>query len=401
MSRAPAPMTLEAATVPVNTNPYAMGTFAAAMPNTMMPQYPMGATASPMHAMQHMYTNMQQQPLQGPYGMQQPLVGQQQLPQNPYAMQPLVGQQPPLNPYAMQPLVGQQAPQGHPGMQNVSVLDFKPDVLAQQQAMQLHQQYTAHMNSMAAAAHPSLGVVGPDGRYMAATAATPGAMSPRFAPNPYDTVGTSAQQNGSWGSHGLHSHPISRSDDAYNMPRRNTMSSMHRHMDDARARNSSSMDTQSALKDMIDDRVNASRDRTNASVNHASSMATRAAMKDMIDQHVPSTRALKELIAERVPSARALNSLIEDHVERTVDRKVNQLALPQTAAAPVVASGFHSKPQEEQRRIVGDAVRSVMSNYHVTPKTMPNAELGSTSSSYANRERGPSVGSRFQRDGDY
>jgi hypothetical protein len=384
MSRAPAPMTLEAASVPINTNPYAMPTFAA-MPNPMMPQYPPGATASPMHAMQHMYTSMQQQPQPqplNPYGMQQPLVGQQ-APYNPYGMQ--------------QPLVGQQAPQGHPGMQNVSVLDFKPDVLAQQQAMQLHQQYTAHVNSLAAAAHPSLGVVGPDGRYMPATAATPHALSPRFASNPYDSVGTSAQPNGSWGSHGLHSHPVSRSDSVYNTPRR-TMSNMHRHMDESRARSpSSAMATQTALKNMIDERVEASHARSNSSVNHTSSMATRAAMKDMINEHVPSTRALKELIDERVPSVRALKNIIEDHVERTVGLKVSQLApqiAPQTTAAPVVASGFHAKSQEEQRQIVGTAVAAVMRDYHVTKKITQNEDIGGTSSAY-----GP--GSRFARDGDY
>jgi hypothetical protein len=219
MSRAPAPMKVETAsntTVNANpyANPYAMGTLAG-MPNNMAPMYPMGATASPMHAMQHMYTNMQQP--QNPYGMQQQSVGAQ-----------------PAHP-------------GHPGMQNVSVLDFKPDVLAQQQAAYAQQQYNSHMNSMAAAANPSLGVVGPDGTYMPATAATPGAMSPRFASNPYSSVGASAHQNGAYGSYGLHSQPglshqVPRPMNYQNTPRSSSSFA-------------SSMSTRAAMKDMIDERV--------------------------------------------------------------------------------------------------------------------------------------------------
>ena len=331
MSRAPAPMALEASTVPANATPYDMRTFAS-MPNQMMPQYPMGGTAaSPMHAMQNMYTNMQQPPQPNPYGMQQPYVGQQS--PNPDGMpQPLVGQQSP-NPYGMpQPLVGQ----GQPGMQNVSVLDFKPDVLANQQAAQLQQQYNARMNSLAAAAHPSLGVIGPDGRYMAATAATPGGMSPRFSSGPYDSVGASAPQNGSWGSHGLHSYSTPQSNSSYNNTPRRSMNPSYTHRD-------------------------------------TSSMATRAALKDLVDERLQS-----------VPSTRALKNIIEDHVDKAVGRKVSQIA-PQAAAAPVVTSGFHTKPQEEQRRIVSDAVRSVMSKYNVTPKS----------------EHDPMVGSRFDEDEDY
>lgn len=358
MSRAPAPMTIEASSVPAHTNPYAMGTFSP-MPVNMMPQYAMPTAAQPMHAMQNMFTSMQQQPAT-PYGMQQPLVGQQsqnlygmqqplvgQQSSNPYGVpQPLIGQQS-LNPYGMpQPLVGQQMTQGHPGMQNVSVLDFKPDIVAHQQAAQLQQQYNSHMNAIAAAAHPSLGLVGPDGRYMPATAATPVGVSPRFTSNPYDAVGPSTSQNGSWGSNGLHSNPVNRADSAYDSPRRN-------------------------ISDMS---------RTATSSNLAS---TRAALKDLIDERVPSTRALK--------------NIIEDHVDKAVGRKVSQLA-PQVAATPVVANGFHSKPQEEQRRIVGDAVRSVMSNYNVTPKNTHSDSPDSTSSSYPSRDRGPTSESRYDEE---
>ena len=331
MSRAPAPMTLEASSVPTHTNPYAMGTFSP-MPTNMMPQqYAMNTAAPAMHAMQNMYTNMQQQ--QNPYAMQQPFVGQQS--PNPYG--------------APQPLVGQQMSPAYPATQNVSVLDFKPDILAHQQATQLQQQYNAHMNSVASAAHPSLGLVGPDGRYMPATAATPAGMSPRFTSNPYDSVGSAMPQDGSWGSSGLHSYAPTQSNSGYG-------TSHHGASEMSRSATASNL------------------------------ASTRAALKDLIDERVPSTRALK--------------NIIEDHVDKAVGRKVSQLA-PQVAAAPVVvANEFHTKSQDEQRRIVGDAVRSVMSNYHVTPKNTGGDDMRSTSSSYPSRDRELATESRYDRN-DY
>jgi hypothetical protein len=320
MSRAPAPMTLETNAAAAH-NPYEMGTFAA-MPNTMMPQYAMPGTAAPMHAMQNMYTNMQQP---NAYGMPQPLVGQN----------------------AMH--------MGHPGntMQNVSVVDFKPDILAQQHAAQLHQQYASHMNSMpTAAAHPSLGLVGPDGRYMAATAAAPVDMSPRFTHGPYDSAGTSSHQNGSWGSHGLHSHSRTQSHNPYDVPRRSMSTPRH---------------------------------SPNTANEFASSMATRAAMKNMID--------------ERLPSSRAMKNMIDDRVDGAVRREVGKLATPHAAAS--TTSDFHYKPHEEQRRLVGKAVEDVMKDYHVTPKTRPGDGIGATSRSYDPDERARSVGSRFDRDASY
>ncbi len=117
--------------------------------------------------------------------------------------------------------------------------------------------------------------------------------------------------------------------------------------------------------------------------------------------NLASTRAaLKDLIDERVPSTRALKNIIEDHVDKAVGRKVSQLA-PQVAATPVVvANEFHTKSQDEQRRIVGDAVRSVMSNYHVTPKNTGGDDMRSTSSSYPSRDRGLETESRYDRN-DY
>ncbi len=205
------------------------------------------------------------------------------------------------------------------------------------------------MNSLASAAHPSLGLVGPDGRYMPATAATPAGMSPRFTSNPYDSVGSAMPQDGSWGSSGLHSYAPTQSNSGYG-------TSHHGASEMSRSATASNL------------------------------ASTRAALKDLIDERVPSTRALK--------------NIIEDHVDKAVGRKVSQLA-PQVAAAPVVvANEFHTKSQDEQRRIVGDAVRSVMSNYHVTPKNTGGDDMRSTSSSYPSRDRELATESRYDRN-DY
>jgi hypothetical protein len=272
MSRAPAPMKVETSHATVNANPYAMGTLSG-MPNNMAPMYPMGATAAPMHAMQHMYTNMQQPQPQNPYGMQQQSVGAQP---------------------------------AHPGMQNVSVLDFKPDVLAQQQAAYAQQQYNAHLNSMAAAANPSLGVIGPDGNYMPATAATPGAMSPRFASNSYGSVGASAHQNGAYGSYGLHSHPGL----SHQVPRPMNSPSY-----------ASSIATRAAMKDMIDERVDkawsrkanemASRSPATPTTESAFHLKSEAEQKRIVGKAVGDVMQ-KYKVEERDPAPRHLDSEIDD-----------------------------------------------------------------------------------------
>ena len=138
MSRAPAPKLVTE--TPVAHHPY--GNTAA---------YPM------MHPMQNVYTNMQlQQQLQP---QQMPLTQQQmpfETPHNGYG-----GFY--TNAHSVQP----------PGstMQNVSVVDFKPDVLAQHQMNQLQHQYQANSNAMGIPVVPTMGLVGPDGRYQPVTAA--------------------------------------------------------------------------------------------------------------------------------------------------------------------------------------------------------------------------------------
>ena len=140
MSRAPAPKI--ANNVTTAPNPY--GSMAA---------YPMTAPMNQgMHPMQSVYSNMQlQQPLQS-----QPVaLTQQQMPFDPYAGHG--GYYP--NAHAAHP----------PGstMHNVSVVDFKPDVMAQHQMNQLHQNY----NAMGSPSVPTMGLIGSDGRYQPVTAA--------------------------------------------------------------------------------------------------------------------------------------------------------------------------------------------------------------------------------------
>ena len=120
-----------------------------------MTAYPMTPHMnSGMHPMQNVYSNMQlQQSLQS-----QPVPPtQQQMPFDPYAGYGGFY----TNTHAAQP----------PGstMQNVSVVDFKPDVMAQHQMNQLQNQY--QQNSNAIPSVPTMGLIGPDGRYQPVTAA--------------------------------------------------------------------------------------------------------------------------------------------------------------------------------------------------------------------------------------
>ena len=339
MSRAPAPMKLETPNTNVNANPYAMGTFAA-MPNTAVSPYSMGGTAAPMHAMQNMYTNMQQ-------------------PQNPYG--------------APQPYIGQQAP-AHPGMQNVSVLDFKPDVLAQQQAARIQQQYNSHMNAMTAASNPSLGLVGPDGRYLPATAATPRAMSPQFASNPYESVGASMSHNGAWGSHGLHSYEHTQSRNPYGNAR--NMSEMY---------NPRRSGPPSRMSEMYRGRGGPS------------------SMSEMYRDRSPARpRSMHNMLNSQTPSPGAVKSMINAEVQKEVGLQVGQIAKNSTASPTIgTTNAFQEESKEKQREMVGAAVRNVLQHYKVESKYPGNRGMPhDTSSSYSHPSRARES-SRFDSDGAY
>ena len=76
---------------------------------------------------------------------------------------------------------------------------------------------------------------------------------------------------------------------------------------------------------------------------------------------------LDALINKRVDERMRMEEL--SHETRTVKNKSNDPE-PQDAAQ-IVNSVFNTKTQDEQRQIVGDAVRSVMDKYDLkaTPKT--------------------------------
>jgi hypothetical protein len=140
MSRAPAPMfeTTSSVTDTTMANPYSMHTYG--MPAPMHGAPMMGAhTNSALHSMQNMYGSMH---------LQSPMV-----PPHPQLASP-------AHMHGMAPTT----------TQNVSVVDFKPDTMVNSQIAQLHHEYQNKLNSMMPT--PGLGLIGRDGQYVPATAAT-------------------------------------------------------------------------------------------------------------------------------------------------------------------------------------------------------------------------------------
>jgi hypothetical protein len=353
MSRAPAPMKNE----PSTTN----GVNAAGSPG--------GGTAAPMHAMQHMYTNMQQP--QYSNGSPYPHSGQNAMaqgapggmtngyPGNGYPGNTMNGYPSPSpsaydSHYSTNGYPGS-SPNGYPGhstngypgnsTHHVPPVDFRSDIVAQHRHQQMQQKYNPRMNDPRTAANQPM-VNATDAGY------------------PY-------AHRGSYGKVGLHSDympPYQRQQTKSVAPRRVPPPISNRQFQPPSSRTNSNMAT-----------------------NFTSNAATRSALKEMVAEHVPSTRSIKNLIDDRTPSTRVLKSMIDDSVGEAVDRHTSKLNSPATGAS------FHTKPQDEQRRIVGSAVRSVMENYTVRPISKQANTMGSTSSSYPTRDRAhPPVGSSYQ-----
>ncbi|KAJ1466806.1 hypothetical protein T484DRAFT_1756352 [Baffinella frigidus] len=273
MSRAPAPLKIEptasTADMPM-TNPYSMQTYG--MPGCMNGSQMMGpVTNSPLHTMQSMYGNTHMQAPMAPHGAQL---------NSPAYM------------HGMQPST----------MQNVSVVDFKPDTMANSQIAQMHQQYQNQLNTMTAA--PGLGLIGHDGQYIPATAATP-----------YGSVyHDSHMTNAPYHPRGLHDdvHPMangrySQRDNSHHMP----MSS-----------NGYGGGNGTSYPSSVD--------------------------------HIDNT------------SGRAIKDMIEDSVERAVSSAASAAASASNTKRSFNTDSdesFHTKPAHEQRHIVGQAVRSVMSEF--------------------------------------
>ena len=191
MSRDPAPMSRSNTTTsaagcdPNNTKPYGPATYSMIPPTS---QSAMASnTPSPISSMQNMYT--------------QSVLERQRQYQRKQQMQS-----------------GQQFGPGSPNtMQNVSVVDFKPNIMAQHGMEQMRQNYQNQMG-MTVAEPPSLGLVGPDGTWNAATAADP--YSSNDAMFNHHTTGATPQR------HCIH-HASARNRMRSSLPLRRSVSSDH------------------------------------------------------------------------------------------------------------------------------------------------------------------------------
>jgi hypothetical protein len=269
------------------TNPYAMHTYG--MPAPMMGAPVMGAhTNSALHSMQNMYMNTQMQP---------PMM--QSHPQHPQLASPAYM-------HGMPPST----------TQNVSVVDFKPDALVNSQIAHLHQQYQNKLNSMTPA--PGLGLIGPDGRYTAATAATPHTPMYQDAYAPH----TAAPYHNAIPDH---------------------MAAYH-------ARNARNDHMSPYSRGM---------EQTHAEAYH-NDLPRRPRSQP---RHAQSEPVITE-------------SRLADLIDKSVERRVKETA----ASVTPVDAGFHTKSQEEQRVIVGNAVKSAISKMADTPSKKQS--LYNTSSPY-------------------
>jgi hypothetical protein len=365
MSRAPAPMKLDtpaATTDPsMYMNPYGMPTCAVPGALNAQSMMPGGMTGSPLHTMQSMYGNMH-----GGNHLNNMHGGNTNMQMNQQMLDPKC-----VNNYGMNTASMAQ------NTQNVAVVDFKTDVMAQHQMAQLQQHHQNQMDSMRTAASPSLGLIGSDGHYTAATAATawqPSAYDPPMYNNkcnsqlrrniPHTNSMYRGSPHGGGGNGGasrrsefMSSRALPSSADIYH---NNTAS---RSGMDNHTRMSTS---ERSISDMIDEKLRVSNMASSVKTPTESTMTSTRAIKDLIDERIrrnrePALSAPAALVA--TPTAPASVAAAAPLANTTT---------PVPTPNPTTGSGFHSKPIHEQRQIVGDAVRSVMKGYDVTPKTAQN-----------------------------
>ena len=387
MSRAPAPMKNDtAASAPTdftNTNPYNMQTFG------MVPNASSLHTDASVHAMQNMYGNMQAQQQQQQFQQQQ-LQQQQQM-----QMQMAAATQPP----------------GYMGntTQNVSVVDFKPDVMAQQHMADMQNKYQQHVKSMTDSQTPaSIGLVGRDGRYIPATAARPTGDpygGSRMDPyNPYPHTDTYAPR---------HNYPNNHTNTSYNSPyprvphtmshagmknlevqrRSNAIASSLRSQSNMQPRVAPSPATSTkAMTALIDERIGSHASAVSAAKN-ASTVSSRA-LSDMIDERLHVAGAKNASTTSPVVSEREIKSLIDQRVRKIVP-KYTASPISTASVAPTIpstASDFHTKSPTVQRKIVSDAVHDVMSEYkkndpYTAGQYTPRDRKGTSSYVSSNRDR--------------
>ena len=280
---------------------YAMPSYPAMMPtgNTMQMPYgnggymptnmPVGQQAPPVHAMQSMYDNMQ--------------LSQQQ-------------QQQQMHQQQMTGLGAQQ------GSQTVSVLDFKPDVLAhyhEQQRLGAQAAYNARAH-----ASSTMGLLHTDGRYLPATDAAAAHAGQYPAGYPSDPAG------------------------------HNTGAYAGRHSD---------YSTEAVA--MAADRHDGYYPNTGRDARGAGADRERRARAFEHDRFPP--RPSTESTVAGGMSPRALNELIDERLN---------------------LSSMADAKREEQKRQVGSAVKKVMEQYHVTPKSDSSASRPSSAGETSSRRGG-------------
>jgi len=218
--------------------------------------------------------------------------------------------------------------------QNVAVVDFKPDIMAQQHLAHMQQKYNQQLSAMnTSQPNPSIGLIGRDGQYIPATAAMP--YNPNTATDSYVNHAGDSYSGVQTGRSALPYHSRPETDS-----RMHKEPTFHRSSVD-RAHSQKSL---SGITNLIDQRI-----VTAAAASDAAKAATGV-----------SERALDALIDKRFRShetkSTAIKSLVDDHLRKSV---------PQPAA---VGSSFHDKPVHVQHDIVSKAVESVMKNYSVSKK---------------------------------
>ena len=316
-------------------NPYSMQTY------SMAPSGHTYSNDSPMHSMQSAYQNQMHQQ-QHQQNLQQPFQYQ----------------------------TG--APYQHAAntTQNVSVVDFKPDVMAQHQVAEMQHNYNQHMNSQAPS---SIGLVGRDGRYIPATAAQPYTGSD-MSSHGYGGHPPSTQFNASHPYNGYNADPFSTAshggDDRVRSHSHPTgRGSFHRAKSVVPVNKAASKWT-----DIIDERIGTHASAVNAA-KAASTESTRA-LAAMVDERMAVEKA-KSSNSEKPMTASEMSEMLKglkdskhSEMKALVDERFNQLKSSDTSARAAVApaamptgSSFADKTHAQQKMIVSNAVKKVMEQH--------------------------------------
>ena len=347
MSRAPAPMKIDAtapATVDAHSmNPYGMQTF------SMMPGAVNSLSDSPLNTMQNMYSNIQlqqQQQQQHQHQMQQHQMHQHQAQMS----SQMPSQMPPSNPYM----------NAQNTCQNVSVVDFKPDIMAQHHIAQMQQKYQQQMANMNNTQAP-MGLYGCDGQFIPATAATP--YDTNSQTHPYGEYGEFAKTTSNMHNFMNHETPVNTPYARNAMPYKKPMA-----MGDGMGHEQTKQFARS-MHDMA---------------RKTSEKAFNNLVDKRIETHASAVSATKSLIDERVHAIIPTYSTLQNARRDT------------TSAATAIESDFSTKTHAERHAIVSNAVRSVMGDLDTcTDSPYSSTSRNSNGRTVSPRER--MMASRYAR----